>query len=49
MTMERELRALERPTSSPNSPVKAGVAEEMGLKTRITSALRISGPKGRSH
>ena len=36
-TMDRELSALERPTSSLSSSVKPGIAEPMGAKARITS------------
>ena len=45
-TMDMELMALDRPTSSPRSPVKAGTMAEMGLNSRITRVLRTSWSKG---
>ena len=45
-TMDMELMALERPTSSPKSPVNAGTMAEMGLNSKITKVLRTSWSKG---
>ena len=45
-TTDREFTALDRPMSPSSSEVNAGAAEEMGLNSRITIALRTSASKG---